>query len=326
MKNDNPVKLKYTKVIKPRQRNIYVDVFGKLHPEPVREESVEYREYRDTRTNIKGVITPRKIQMYRWWFRYLQLSLELEELEYTLTENRRIKGTKKKKGFDKEYRHKVVVNRKKYEGWDLDEVLTSTFDKWWKGHSHLFVETPTHTTEILKPEDMVLGDHYRYFRVDTRMGTNRSIRTLRQQLETHRRSSKWTSQWTPIGEIRQEKLLNVYNTMVMWLQGKSTKEILTSGLFRTSRGKEIKYEVDKSGGGHNLKYHRKSKFEKNKRTGEIIRKGFDDEGKYFQERGSKSNLDKMRKELLEPGRRLILTVCDGYFSKHPRGKQYFGRK
>ena len=41
-------------------------------------------------------------------------------------------------------------------------------------------------------------------------------------------------------------------------------------------------------------------------------------------RPSAQNLNKMR-DLLNPARRLILTVCDGYFSKHPRDKRYFGK-
>jgi hypothetical protein len=326
MKDTQPhLKLKYSKVIKPRQRNIYVDELGRLHNEPVSKESVEYREYRETRKNIRGVTTPRKIQLYRWWFRYLQLSLELEELGVSLSEYRRVPKKGKTKGYDKKYTHKVKVNRKKYEGWDLDEVLTSNFDKWWKGHSHLFVESPTHMTEIKTPEEMVLDTNYRYFKVDTRMRTNEIVTSLRQQLEKKRRTTEWTSQWVPVGEVRQERLFNNYNTMVMWLQGKTTKEILTSGLFRKSMTKEPKYVSNSSSGGtqsSNLKYQTKTTYETNQKTGERIRKG--STSKKFEERNSKENLDAIR-TLVVPSRRLILTVCDGYFAKHPRDKKYFGR-
>jgi hypothetical protein len=99
--------------------------------------------------------------------------------------------------------------------------------------------------------------------------------------------------------------------MVMWLEGKTTKEILTSGLFRKSRGREIQYVEDIGSGGRSISFYRGGS---KKNRGQ------------FYKRSSKVNSDRMRKELLEPGRRLILTVCDGYFSKHPRGKQYFGRK
>jgi hypothetical protein len=112
-----------------------------------------------------------------------------------------------------------------------------------------------------------------------------------------------------LGEIRQEKLFNIYNTMIMWLQGMSTKEILTSGLFRTSRGREVRYEVDVGSGGRSTLFRRGSKVNREP----------------MEKRSSKVNSDRMRKDLLEPGRRLVLIVCDGYFSKHPRGKRYFGK-
>ena len=326
MKDTQPhLKLKYSKVIKPRKRNIYVDELGQRTTKPVSQENREYREYRETRKNMRDVTTPRKIQLYRWWFRYLQLSLELEELGVSLSEYRRVPKKGKKKGYDKKYTHKVKVNRQKYEGWDLHEVLTSNFDKWWKDHSHLFVESPTHMTEIKTPDEMVLDPNYRYFRVDTRMRTNEIVTSLRQQLEKKRRTTEWTSQWVPVGEARQERLFNNYNTMVMWLQGKTTREILTSGLFRKSRGKEIQFIENISSGGtqsSNLKYHTRTKYETNQRTGERIRKGVSSTN--MDERGSKENLDRIR-DLVVPGRRLILTVCDGYFTKHPRDKKYFGR-
>ena len=329
MKEPQPkLKLKHSKVIRPTTRKTFTSradkKTGKLITEQTGTEAREYREYRETRADIKGAITPRKIQMYRWHFRYLQLALELESLDFTFTEYRRIPAKGKKKGYDKPFHHKVIVNRDRYEGWDLDEVLTSNFDKWWKGHSELFVEVPSQTVEIHQPSEVMPNDYYRYFRVDTRMTTASTIRSLRAQLDKQRRATKWTSKWVPTGEVRQEKLFNTYNGMVMWLQGKSTKDILSSGLFRKSRGQEIKYEVDQSGGGHNLKFHQESKFVRNKRTGELIRKGFVDE-KMFEERGAKSNLDKLRKEILAPGRRLILIAADGYFAKHPRNKKYFGK-
>ena len=281
-------------VIKPRQRNIYVDEFGKLHEEPVRTESKEYRGYRETRSNIKGVFTPRKIQLFRWHYRFLQLALELESLDFTFTEYRRRKAKGKKNGYDERYQHKVVVNRGKYLDWDLEEILTSNFDRWWQGHSGLFVETPSHATEIMKPADVVPNNYFRYFRIDTRMTTANSIRSIRQQLNSSRRASKWTSKWVPTGEVRQEKLFNTYNALVMWLEGKTTKEILSSGLFRASRGHEITY----------------------------LEPGV---GKSGRATVAKENIDKM-KDLLFPGRRLVLIAADGYFAKHPRNKKYFGKK
>jgi hypothetical protein len=345
MKNIQPkLKLKHAKVIRPTTRKVFTTKVDKKTGELIREEAGtevrEYREYRETRSDIKGVITPRKIQMYRWWFRYLQLALELEKLDFTLTEHRRMPRTANKKGFDKAYNHKVVVNRDKYIGWDLDELLTTNFDKWWKGHSHLFVETPTRLTEMQQGEVAETHDYYKYFRVDTRMTTTNIIKDLRLHLEKSRRANAWTSQWIPTSEYRQEKLFNCYNGLVMWLQGKTTEEILTSGLFRASRGKEIKYEVDIGFGGtqsSNRKYHAKTKYQtslrdkKGKNMERVqrdhfsvpVRVGVSDTK--FDERGAKANLDKMRKEILSPARRLVLIAADGYFAKHPRNKKYFGK-
>ena len=153
-------------------------------------------------------------------------------MDFTFTEYRRMPAKGKKKGYDKPFHHKVVVNQDKYGDWDLDEVLTSNFDKWWKRHTELFVEMPTQIEEIHRPNDVVPNDYFRYFKVDTRMTTAGTIRSLREHLGKSRRSSKWTSQWTPVGEYRQEKLFNTYNGLVMWLQGKTTKDILSSGLFQ----------------------------------------------------------------------------------------------
>ena len=309
MKEPQPkLKLKYSKIIRPTTRKTFVSQIdkktGKLKSEETGTEVREYRDYRETRSDVKGVITPRKIQMYRWWFRYLQLALELESLDFTFTEYRRIAAKGKKKGYDKPFHHKVVVNQDRYRDWDLDEVLTSNFDKWWKRHTELFVEMPTQIEEIHRPNDVVPNDYFRYFKVDTRMTTAGTIRSLREHLGKSRRSSKWTSQWTPVGEYRQEKLFNTYNGLLMWLQGKTTKDILSSGLFRKSRGKEIEYVEDVGSGGSSISFHR---------------------GSISIARGSKENLDKMRKEILAPGRRLVLIAADGYFAKHPRNKKYFGK-
>ena len=105
----------------------------------------------------------------------------------------------------------------------------------------------------------------------------------------------------PTGEVRQEKLFNTYNALVMWLEGKTTKEILSSGLFRKSRGNEVRYSEFKGNGG------------KTRKTTLDVR------------RSSKENSDRM-KDLLKPARRLVLIASEGYFAKHPRDRAYFGNK
>ena len=305
--------LKHTKVIKPRtteRKKFKIDSRSGTSIQIGTE--VEVNLYNDLRWSYGGsgrsgrkveVPIPRAIQLYRWWFRYLQLALELESLGYVFAE--RLKVPVKKKGGRKGYRYKEVrekiqVNRSRYDGWDLDEVLTSSFDKWWSKHQDLFIERPTHATEITTPKEMIDEEYFRYFRVDTRMGVNDSIRSLRNLLpQSHsQRVKKRTAQWSVTGTMRQETIFNCYNALVMWLQGGDNESILKSGMFRASRGKKIEWLEDIGRGD--------------------VRKKKED----YVARPSAQNLNRMR-DLLIPGRRLVLTVSDGYFSKHPRNKVYF---
>jgi hypothetical protein len=289
-----------------------------------------YRQSRKTkrRSGETGEVIPRAIQMYRWWFRYLQLALELENSSHYFIQRKRIPKTKhQKKGTEELIKWKVVVNRERYKEWDLDEVMTCSFDKWWKTHSDLFIESPTHAKEIRSAGEILNEEHFRYFQVDTRMTVKDTVQSIREMLQTTtgRRARKRTSKWIATGEIRDEKLHNCYNTLVMAVQGKSNEEILSSGLFRQSRGREINYIVNVGSGGtqsSNLKYHTRTKYERNKRTGELIRKSVS--GKKLDQRGSKENLDRMR-ELVLPAKQLVLMTADGYFAKHPRNKQYLGK-
>ena len=307
--------LTHSKIIKPRRTSRPVISLnrrtGKMEQVGTEDEVNEFVETRwsyggsGRQGRKKDNPLSRPIQMYRWYFRYLKLALELESLNFRFVERQKVK-IGKEKGTTK-YKYKKVyetvkVNRSKYQGWDLDEVLTSNFDDWWRSHIHLFVELPTHVTEITSPEEVVDDDHYRYFRVDTRMKVNDVIRSLRDQIgesKLRQRVTKRTSLVTITGQPTQESLFNSYNATVMWLQGMTNEEILKSGHFRKSRGRKVEWLEDTGRGD--------------------IRKKDD-----FTTRPSAQNLNRMR-DLLNPGRRLVLTVADGYFAKHPRNKKYFGK-
>ena len=132
-----------------------------------------------------GLFIDKAIQVYRVWFEYLKLCLELEDLGLSLEMIERVKFEKRKLvGFnqyltegstgitrfrryeEKTRKWKVKVNRKKYDGWELDKVLTQSFDNWWKPHRHLFENKKT--IEIKSPDKWVKKPHFRYIRVDTR--------------------------------------------------------------------------------------------------------------------------------------------------------------
>ena len=74
------------------------------------------------------------IRIYYMWFHYLKLSLNLEEINYSV----------KKKGARGKVLAKteVKVNKHIYKNWDLNDLYTMNFKKWYKDpkHKNLFTE------------------------------------------------------------------------------------------------------------------------------------------------------------------------------------------
>ena len=130
---------------------------------------------------------------------------------------------------------KVKVNRKKYEGWELDKVLTQSFDNWWKPHRHLFENKKT--IEIKSPDKWVKKPHYRYIRVDTRKrleDTRKEIDEILGDMKGEKKKDlkTSTSQFTVIGKPRVDTLEVNRNIMVRFKnwemnnKGKSRKQIV----------------------------------------------------------------------------------------------------
>ena len=65
------------------------------------------------------------IRIYYMWFHYLKLSLNLEEINYSV----------KKKGARGKVLGKtgVKVNKKIYKDWDLNDLYGMNFSEWYKG-------------------------------------------------------------------------------------------------------------------------------------------------------------------------------------------------
>jgi hypothetical protein len=201
-----------------------------------------------------GLFIDRPIQVYRCWFEYLKLCLEMEDYGLSLEMIERVKFDKKKVvGFnqyltegstgitrfrryeEKTRSWKVKVNRKKYEGWELDKVLTQSFDNWWKPHRHLFENKKT--IEIKSPDKWVKKPHYRYIRVDTRKrleDTRKEIDEILGDMKGEKKKDlkTSTSQFTVIGKPRMDTLEVNRNIMVRFKnwemnnKGKSRKQIV----------------------------------------------------------------------------------------------------
>jgi hypothetical protein len=201
-----------------------------------------------------GLFIDRPIQVYRCWFEYLKLCLEMEDYGLSLEMIERVKFDKKKVvGFnqyltegstgitrfrryeEKTRSWKVKVNRKKYEGWELDKVLTQSFDNWWKPHRHLFENKKT--IEIKSPDKWVKKPHYRYIRVDTRKrleDTRKEIDEILGDLKGEKKKElkTSTSKFTVIGKPRVDTLVVNRNIMIRFKnwemnnKGKSRKQIV----------------------------------------------------------------------------------------------------
>ena len=202
-----------------------------------------------------GLFIDKPIQVYRCWFEYLKLCLELEDLGLSLEMMERVKFEKKigvgyTKYKVKELKNvitrfrtleektrswKVKVKREKYEGWDLDKVLTQSFDNWWNPHRHLFENKKT--IEIKSPDKWVKKPHYRYIRVDTRKryeDTRNEIDEILSGLKGEKKKElkTSTSQFTVIGKPRFDTLTVNRNIMIRFKnwemnnKGKSRKQIV----------------------------------------------------------------------------------------------------
>ena len=201
-----------------------------------------------------GLFIDRPIQVYRCWFEYLKLCLEMEDLGLSLEMMERVKFDKKKPvGFNKyltkgstgitRFRSleektrtwKVKVKRKKYEGWDLDKVLTQSFDNWWNPHSHLFENKKT--IEIKSPDKWVVKPYYRYIRVDTRKryeDTRSEFDEIMSDVKGEKKKElkTSTSKFPVIGKPREDSLTVNRNIMIRFKnweldnKGKSRKQIV----------------------------------------------------------------------------------------------------
>jgi len=203
----------------------------------------EFRGPEKDITGLKPVLKSKKtglfidspIQVYRCWFEYLKLCLEMEDLGLSLEMIERVELPKKKVVSFSKYRTegstgitryrryqektrswKVKVKRKKYEDWELNKVLTQSFDKWWSSHSHLFENKKT--IEIKSPKSFIKKPYYRYIRVDTRKryeDTRNEIDEIMSDVRSKKKNSKTsTSQFTVIGKPRVDTLTVNRNIMI----------------------------------------------------------------------------------------------------------------
>ncbi len=225
-----------------------------------------------------GDAIDKNIQTYRMWFMFLKLALELEEQNAVLVMRRKnIKGSKK----DAVVKKKVVVNKKIYKEWDLDEVLKTHFDDWWKTHKYLFQES---VVDVLREGDYVREEPgYLSIRINTQRRLGDIYQTLKKLVgkqKRHKAEARFKVNSVP----RPLSLQNKYNALLLKLENSlSDKEIL---------------DLDK-------KYLRVSDAR--------ISRGYQSAHKsrlmFGLISGSKTSYG---------AKQILLSVCDGYFVKNPK--------
>jgi len=231
-----------------KSREVKKEPLSRLKKRPV---GIEYvrpdgfsMRHRTVDARIKdGRALDKGIQLYRHWFQFLKLALELESLgdqveivtrngRYLPTDEREIRGVdrelvkipfRKGKFFKTRETVHIRVNREKYEGWDLDEVLSNTFNQWWKSHSHLF--DGHYPAQITSKDEWDDSPEFIYVRIDKYSRTrdvDEFMKTIKVQM-----SAEGSPRYRIDGHPRPDVLQNRYNSLVMGLKGMKPKEICT---------------------------------------------------------------------------------------------------
>ena len=272
-----PIKLIYSHPIK--QRKEYVkDVYKDKIFQP--------------KVNDDGVLE-KTIHSYRMWFLFLKLGLELEDqrTELVMKESVRLgNGTRTKR-----VTHNIRVNRLKYLEWDLDQVLESSFDDWWTDHRHLFVDQ---VSKVMKSSDRISSDPDQItIQFDKRRRMTDILNDLRMMNKVHNYFERQSrDKYSISGRIRPITLLNRYNCLVLKLDGELTNEEIL-----THENNYIRPTDVRTKDGYSIQ---------NKEKGSLHSYGKVNYGRTIFDliSGSKKSFG---------GKQILLSVCDGYFLKHP---------
>ena len=263
--------------------------------------------------NIEGQVLEKPIQIYRMWYRFLQLALELEKQKvHIITKQERVPLKKPKKdewghlrkSVVRPIKHKVKVNRKKYSKWNLDIVPTTSFDDWWKGkgttaHRDLFY-ADTGAVLLKNKDEWIEDNNYQYLRIDKRTRMNDVVRDIRMIFASSDRNPETISDFPINGMPNISTLVNRYNALVLKISTTDSDEkIFTSGIFRSTQigmkgtieGEDTGDAIDKDAG---------------------IR-----EKKISEYAIADKSWGRTMRDLILPAKVTLLSVCDGYFISNP---------
>ena len=242
---------------------------------------------------IDGEVLEKTIHSYRMWFLFLKLGLELEDqrTELVMKESVRLgNGT-----ITKRVTHRIKVNRLKYMEWDLDQVLESSFDDWWKDHRHLFVDQ---VSKVMNSSDRISSDPDQItIQFDKRRRMTDILNDLRMMNKIHNYFERQSrDKYSINGRVRPITLLNRYNCLVLKLEDELTNEEIL-----THKDNYIRPTDERTKDGYSIQ---------NKEKRSLHSYGEVNYGRTIFDLISGSNKS-------FGGKQILLSVCDGYFLKHP---------
>jgi len=203
----------------------------------------------------------RGIQLYRLWFQFLKLALELEDLKVDITikkpvrfiknyknesypvpqkvldqsakerfeerggESSKDAGTNSSALFRCRMTQKIKVKRSAYKGWDLPQIKTSSFKDWWETHSHLF---EGYYPSIIKSKNEWKDDpNFLYVRIDKTTQVRDVETFFKEKVSPQLKGKdKSSNRYSISGKNpRVNVLQNNYNALVLLLKGWTPKEI-----------------------------------------------------------------------------------------------------
>ena len=163
---------------------------------------IDYSHFDKYTKRQGGETMERNIQWYRMWFIFLKLALELEQRGIPI--NGKL----------------LKVNRAAYEPWDVNTILASSFDKWWKEHRYLFV---LEQAQIVK-EIGGKGD-YIYLKIPTKRNEQELFNEIKDLLKDKTTGDVAKYPFSNSG-IPYLSLHVQYNCLVMNINGKTGTQIL----------------------------------------------------------------------------------------------------
>ena len=325
----NPVKFKYSHAIKKGQSRKYKGLGRTQELRDADEMEKTKTEYRiGLSTIVNDGILDKGISVYKHWFNFVVLALELEQQGAVLI-------YKKKE-------HEIKVDRSMYEGWDLDTIVSKKFNDWFfkENHRDLFIRD---ISRVLKPKEKVSVSEDK---VSIEFDANRrladviaDLRRINNEQNIFRGNSDgFKSNYIVNGRVIEATLKNRYNALVLKLENNlSNEEILThknNYIRATSKsidgyksqqeqtGTDGELSVDITGAEVETNADTRSKLERSM-YGELPTDYSEVEVDETEVARTKPSWAYTIHELIHGSpstsgaKQILLSVCDGYFLKHP---------